>query len=253
MICAGTTRKARYLLAAAVVATPFLAGSGPAGAEPVDVALVLAVDVSESVDAEEYMLQHEGIARAFETKEVVDVIRGGAHGAIDAMVLEWSDRDKQVVTVDWSRISDAASAAAFAARVRASARSSAGLTAIGDALLASAAAFTRLGDTPTRRVIDLSGDGMANIGPHPDEVRDGLVATGHHHQRARHPQDRALARPVLRPVRGRRRAQLPAQGRGLPVLRHGDRAEAAGRDRGAALLSPAREGGLGRSLRCSRS
>ncbi|HXQ49660.1 MAG TPA: DUF1194 domain-containing protein [Stellaceae bacterium] len=178
MICAGTTRKARYLLAAAVVATPFLAGSGPAGAEPVDVALVLAVDVSESVDAEEYMLQHEGIARAFETKEVVDVIRGGAHGAIDAMVLEWSDRDKQVVTVDWSRISDAASAAAFAARVRASARSSAGLTAIGDALLASAAAFTRLGDTPTRRVIDLSGDGMANIGPHPDEVRDGLVATG---------------------------------------------------------------------------
>jgi hypothetical protein len=162
----------------AFVITLSLAVAGPAPAQPVDVALVLAVDVSESVDAGEYLLQHEGIARAFETKDVVDAIRGGAHGAIDAMVLEWSDRDKQVVTVDWSRISDGASASAFAARVRASTRSSAGLTAIGDAMIASAAAFDRLSDVPGRRVIDVSGDGMANIGPHPDEVRDRLVAKG---------------------------------------------------------------------------
>src|ERR1700677_3386365 len=79
-----------------------------ARAEAVDVALVLAVDVSASVDADEYVLQHEGIARAFENKDVVATIRNGAHGAIAAMVLEWSDRDKQVITVDWSRISNAA-------------------------------------------------------------------------------------------------------------------------------------------------
>jgi hypothetical protein len=159
-------------------AAMLLALAGAAHAAEVDVALVLAVDVSESVDAEEYQLQHEGIARAFETKEVVDAIKNGTHGAIDVMEIEWSDRDKQVVTVDWTKVSDAASAKEFAARVRAGKRTSAGLTAIGDALLASAAAFDRLEDHPARRIIDLSGDGMANIGPHPDEVRDALVAKG---------------------------------------------------------------------------
>lgn len=162
---------------AGVVLMPAVA-TAPARAEPVDVALVLAVDVSESVDAGEYLLQHEGIARAFENPQVVAAITGGRHHAIDVLVLEWSDRDKQAVTVDWTRVSDQASAAGFAAKVRASARSSNGLTAIGDALLAAAAALRRLGDEPDRRIIDLSGDGMANIGPPPAQVRDALVAQG---------------------------------------------------------------------------
>jgi len=151
---------------------------GRAEAKPVDVALVLAIDVSESVDAGEYRLQHEGIARAFENSGVIDAIRGGPHGAIEATVLEWSDRDKQVVTVPWTRVSDGKSGAAFAAAVRATTRSSAGLTAIGDALLASAAAFERMPAPADRRIIDISGDGMANIGPPPDAVRDALVAKG---------------------------------------------------------------------------
>ncbi len=155
-----------------------LLGLAPARAAEVDLALVLAVDVSESVDAGEYTLQHEGIARAFENPAVISAIRGGAAGGIDVLVMEWSDRDKQVVTVDWTHVSDRASAGAFAAKVRASKRSSNGLTAIGDALLAAGAAFKRLGDHPARRVIDLSGDGMANIGPPPDEVRDALVQQG---------------------------------------------------------------------------
>ncbi len=155
-----------------------IAAAQPAWAEKVDIALVLAVDVSESVDASEYRLQHEGIARAFENPQVIAAISGGRRGAIDATVIEWSDRDKQAVTVDWTRIDDAKSGGAFAASVRASRRSSAGLTAIGDALGAAGAAFGRLGDTPDRRVIDLSGDGMANIGPNPAQVRDRLVAQG---------------------------------------------------------------------------
>lgn len=150
----------------------------PARAQAVDLALVLAVDVSESVDAEEYELQHEGIARAFESAPLIAAISGGAKGAIDVLVLEWSDRDKQVVTVDWTRVSDKASAAAFAAKVRASRRSSNGLTAIGDALLAAQAAFLTLPDRAARRVVDVSGDGMANIGPPPQQVRDELVAAG---------------------------------------------------------------------------
>ena len=155
-----------------------LLGAVPAHAATVDLALVLAVDVSESVDAQEYELQHEGIARAFETAPLIEAIRGGKNGAIDVLVLEWSDRDKQVVTVDWTRVSDAASAAGFAARVRATPRSSNGLTAIGDALLSAEIAFRRLPDQAERRVVDLSGDGIANIGPPPQEVRDRLVAEG---------------------------------------------------------------------------
>jgi hypothetical protein len=149
-----------------------------AHAATVDMALVLAVDVSESVSAEEYVLQHEGIARAFENPQVVAAIKAGAQQAIDVLVLEWSDRDKQAVVVDWTRIADAASAAAFAANIRAGQRSSSGLTGIGDALLAAAAALDRLEDEPKRRVIDVSGDGMANVGPPPAPIRDALVARG---------------------------------------------------------------------------
>jgi hypothetical protein len=165
------------LLAFAILAGASLAAV-PAHAAPVDLALVLAVDVSGSVDAQEYELQHEGIARAFETGALIDAIRHGRNGAIDVLVMEWSDRDKQVVTVDWTRVSDAASAKRFAATVRATKRTSNGLTAIGDALNAAAAALARVPDKPVRRVIDVSGDGMANIGPPPQQVRDRLVAEG---------------------------------------------------------------------------
>jgi hypothetical protein len=160
------------------LAALLLLAARPAEAARVDLALVLAVDVSESVDAGEYELQHEGIARAFETQQLIDAIAGGKNGAIDVLVLEWSDRDKQAVTVDWTRVADAASAKRFAAAVRATGRSSNGLTAIGDALAAAEAALARLPDEPDRRVIDVSGDGMANIGPPPQEIRDRLVAEG---------------------------------------------------------------------------
>jgi len=166
----------RYFAAFALAALVLRAA--PLHAATVDLALVLAVDVSESVDAEEYELQHEGIARAFEAAPLIAAIRGGKNGAIDVLVLEWSDRDKQVVTVDWTRVADARSANGFAARVRATPRSSNGLTAIGDALIAAETAFRRLPDEAERRVVDLSGDGIANIGPPPQEVRDRLVAEG---------------------------------------------------------------------------
>ena len=167
------------IFGAALGATATLALSAqPTLAAKVDVALVMAVDVSESVDAGEYQLQHEGIARAFENPDVIAAIKNGAAGGIDVLMLEWSDRDKQAVIAPWTRVSDAASGAAFAAKIRAGTRSSNGLTAIGDALLASAAAFKTAPDEPSRRVIDISGDGMANIGPRPDDVRDALAAEG---------------------------------------------------------------------------
>jgi uncharacterized protein DUF1194 len=163
---------------AGLSAIAFALTTAPLRAAPVDLALVLAVDVSESVDAEEYELQHEGIARAFESASLIAAIRGGKRGAVEVLVLEWSDRDKQVVTVDWTRVADQPSAKDFAAKVRASRRSSNGLTAIGDALAAAYANFARLEDEADRRVIDVSGDGMANIGPSPQAIRDSLVADG---------------------------------------------------------------------------
>src|SRR5438128_7728881 len=140
-------------------------------------ALVLAVDVSASVTADSYLLQREGIARAFADPRLVEAITGAADG-IEVLVLQWSDPDKIAVTVDWQRLIDKAGAAAFAAAVRASRRSSNGLTAIGPALLAAAAAFDRLPEPGMRRVIDLSGDGMANFGLPAAAARDQIVAAG---------------------------------------------------------------------------
>jgi hypothetical protein len=171
----------RLIFGGLVLGLVLLLAGGPvrsAATHPVDLALVMAVDVSESVDADEYILQHEGIARAFENPLLVAAIGAGRNGAIDVAVLEWSDRDKQVVTVGWSRVDDAASAAEFARKVRASRRSSNGLTAIGDALLAAHRLLDAAPDPADRRMVDLSGDGIANIGPPVRDVRDELVAAG---------------------------------------------------------------------------
>src|SRR5438067_11741759 len=141
-----------------------LVGAWPAQAAAV--ALVLAIDVSESVSNERYVLQHEGIARAFEAPQLVDAI-AAQPGGIEALVIEWSDPDKIAITVGWTRIANPAAAAAFAASVRATQRSSHGLTAIGSAMLAAAAAFDHMPEPAAHLVIDVSGDGMANFGVPP--------------------------------------------------------------------------------------
>src|SRR4029077_15914542 len=102
-------------------------------------ALVLAVDVSASVTADSYLLQRDGIARAFANPRLVEAI-SAAPGGIEVLVLEWSDPDRIAVTVDWTRVGASRSAGAFAFAVHASRRSSSGVTAIGPALLAAAAA-----------------------------------------------------------------------------------------------------------------
>jgi hypothetical protein len=140
-------------------------------------ALVLAVDVSLSVTADSYLLQRDGLARAFINRRLVEAI-SALPGGIEVLVLEWSDPDKIAVTVDWTRVSDAASAKGFAAAMRATRRSSAGITAIGPALLAAAAAFDHLPEPAGRTVIDISGDGMANFGPAPRVARDRITAAG---------------------------------------------------------------------------
>ena len=148
-----------------------------ASAKGAALALVLAVDVSASVSADSYILQRDGIAQAFANPRIAEVI-SAAPGGIEVLMLEWSDPDKIVVTVDWTRVGDAPSAIGFAAAVRASRRSSAGITAIGPALIAAAAAFEHLPEPSAHRIIDISGDGIANFGLPPAVARDRIVAHG---------------------------------------------------------------------------
>jgi Ca-activated chloride channel homolog len=164
-------------MAAITVATLIVLMLEVASAQGAALALVLAIDVSASVTADSYVLQHDGIARAFTSPRLAEAI-SAAPGGIEVLVLEWSDPDKIAVTVDWTRVADTGSADAFAAAVRATRRSSAGITAVGPALLAAAATFDHLPEPAGRRMIDISGDGIANFGLPPAAARDRIVAAG---------------------------------------------------------------------------
>jgi len=166
-----STSASAWLLSTAAV----LAASAPAAGA--GLALVLAVDVSASVTADSYLLQRDGIARGFENPRLVNTI-SAVPGGIEALVLEWSDPDRIAITVGWTRLADETSAAAFAATLRATKRSSEGLTAIGPALLAAAAAFDHTPEPAPRRIIDISGDGIANFGLPAAVARDRIVAAG---------------------------------------------------------------------------
>jgi hypothetical protein len=148
----------------------------PAGARP-GLAIVLAIDVSASVDADSFVLERDGIAQAFAGRRLAEAI-ADVPGGIEAMLFEWSDPEADAVAVDWRHIANARQAAAFAAAVHAAPRLSRGRTAIGPALLAAAHEFERLPGRAARRVIDVSGDGIANLGLAPAAARDRLVAAG---------------------------------------------------------------------------
>jgi hypothetical protein len=147
-------------------------------AEPVDTALVLVVDVSLSVNDQRYQLQKEGIAEAFENPDLADTIAHGTYGAVAVAVMEFSDPDRQFPVVEWTRIASADDARRLAGQIRSVKRSSDGLTAIGDALLAAQELFDESPFPATRRVIDVSGDGMSNAGTNMVAARDQVVATG---------------------------------------------------------------------------
>ncbi len=157
----------------AAAALLLIAGTAHAAA----VAIVMAIDVSTSVTADSYVLQRDGIAHAFENPRLIDAV-SATPGGIEALLLEWSDPDSISVAVGWTHVADKTSAAAFAVSVHVAARSSRGLTAIGPALAAAAAQFDRLPQPASRRVIDISGDGIANLGAPPQEVRDRIVKAG---------------------------------------------------------------------------
>ena len=157
---------------------PGQAAAGPGDAGGVDLALVLAVDVSRSIDEEEAQLQREGYQNAMRDRRVVAAIGGGMLGAIAVAYVEWAGIGYQRTVLPWTRIAGEADAAAWSATLAATSQESLSWTSISGALRYGGRALERCPFEATRRVIDVSGDGVNNSGPPPEGARDQLVADG---------------------------------------------------------------------------
>jgi hypothetical protein len=168
----------RTLLAAAGAAAA-LPGIRPARAEDaIDVALVMAVDVSRSIDEDEARLQREGYRVAVSDPVVVAAIRGGMIGAVGIAYVEWAGIEYQRTVIPWRRIASAADAEAWAVELAVAPRSSLSWTSISGAIRHSRQVMAECPWEATRKVIDVSGDGVNNSGPPADQQRDAAIAEG---------------------------------------------------------------------------
>lgn len=147
--------------------------------ETVDTALVLAVDVSGSVNAERYALQMEGLAKAFEDPEVERTILSGPHRSMFVTLVEWSNT--AAVTIPWTLITSPADALAFAGKLRHAPRGDNEFTCMARALqLVEGKVLPFVPAPADRTIVDVSGDGHDNCNTSPpvDALRDRLVARG---------------------------------------------------------------------------
>ena len=149
-----------------------------AAAEPVDLLLVLAADVSRSVDAGKFQLQREGYAAAVSDPHVVDAIRSGRHGRIGLTFVEWSGTGSQRVLIDWTMIGDADAAKGFGDRLLEAPRSFADRTSISGAIEFAMGQLARAPYESARRTVDISGDGTNNAGRDVRSARDEALAQG---------------------------------------------------------------------------
>ena len=149
-----------------------------AAAEPVDLELVLAVDVSRSIDADEALLQRQGYATALTDARIVGAIRGGRLGRIAATYVEWAETMTRRVVVGWTLIDDEASARVFASAITEAAPTFGFYTSISGAIELALPMFDDNGFEGRRLVIDVSGDGANNNGRLVTTARDQAVAAG---------------------------------------------------------------------------
>lgn len=164
------------LLSVAAVVT--FAGGIAVASEPADLLLVLAADVSRSVDEQKFQLQREGYAAAISDPRVLEAIRSGPHRRIAISFVEWSGFAAQKLVIEWTPIGDAASARALGDRIRTTPRSFADRTSISGGIDFAAQQFDSAVFTAERHVIDVSGDGTNNAGRDVDHARDEAVAKG---------------------------------------------------------------------------
>jgi hypothetical protein len=166
-------RRLRALLVIVSLLAPLAAHAQIA----VDLELVLAIDISRSIDDEEARLQREGYVAAFTNPRVIEAIEGGTLGAIAVAYVEWASYDYQRTVIPWMLIRDGESAAAFAEKIGALPRVSMSWTSISGAIDHSVRLFGQ-SFQGTRRVIDISGDGVNNNGRPAGIARDEAVARG---------------------------------------------------------------------------
>ncbi len=174
-------RRVSFVRRALVVACAWLPLAGtPAGAaeRAVDLELVLAADISGSMDLEEAALQRGGFAGAIRHPQVIEAIQSGPYGRIAVAYVEWAGFLIQSTLVDWTEVADAASAAAFAEAVERPALRTGLWTSISTVIAYAARSFTGNGFRARRRIIDISGDGPNNRGINVVHARDRAVAAG---------------------------------------------------------------------------
>jgi hypothetical protein len=148
-------------------------------AGPVDTALVLAIDVSNSVDERRFQLQLAGIASAFEDRAVQDTILSGRYRSILVALVSWSDKPR--ISIPWTRLGSVADARRFAEEVRRIPRPGADFTCMSAAMQVIHDKVLPLIPSPAdRTIIDVSGDGRDNCNPATpvDAIRAQLVASG---------------------------------------------------------------------------
>ena len=162
---------------AAPTAPTVLADRSP-NAVPVDSELVIAVDVSYSMDPEEQALQREGYITGLTSREFMSALRDGINGRIAVTYFEWADLYNQKIIVPWRLIDGPESADAVANEIASAPYRRAQRTSIYGALQFAKPLFDVSGFNGLRRVIDISGDGKNNMGPPVRFMRDEVLAAG---------------------------------------------------------------------------
>ncbi|HEY0222975.1 MAG TPA: DUF1194 domain-containing protein [Pseudolabrys sp.] len=161
-----------------MVLTVLMLATPTRAAEPVDLLLVLAADVSRSVDADKFKLQREGYAAALSDKRVLEAIASGRNRRIAVLFMEWSGLGNQKVVIDWTPIDGPKAAQEFGDRLLESGRSFADRTSISGGI---DYAVTQIAHAPfksERQTIDVSGDGTNNAGRDVTQARDEALALG---------------------------------------------------------------------------
>jgi uncharacterized protein DUF1194 len=162
----------------AIAGVPRLFADKRLNAAPVDVELVIAVDVSYSMDPDEQALQREGYILALTSKEFLQALREGAHGKIAITYFEWAGQFDQKIIMPWRVIDGPETADAVAAEIARAPYRRASRTSISGALHFAKPLFDDSGYRGSRRVIDVSGDGANNAGQLLVPTRDDVLAAG---------------------------------------------------------------------------
>lgn len=171
-------RRKTALLGLALPLLSLLVPPAAWAAEPVDMLLVLAADVSRSVTERKFRLQREGAAAAVAHPDVVRAITSGPNRRIAVCFLEWATAGMQAVVVDWTLIDSSEAARGFGDRLVEAPRSFAGSTSISGAIDFSVSQLERAPFVADRRVIDISGDGNNNSGRGVIDARDDALDRG---------------------------------------------------------------------------